>query len=231
MLKMGEGAEKVQIIVLVMIAIALTGALYFTVYKAIADDNAVKAATLESRIADVTALRPYGSRIPEMERQIESLREQLAVVNDIVPEEKAADEFMHVMQDTADSSGVEVRRYTARPITNKDFYTEVPFDIELDGSYYSMLNFFDRVSKLERIVNVTNLQVGAVNGGSVHETKSYQLGPGESVIATCTTSTFFSNESSRLPSKGKKKGGDNKASANADNKDKDKDKDKDAAKK
>jgi Tfp pilus assembly protein PilO len=31
----------------------------------------------------------------------------------------------------------------------------VPFEMELDGPYYSMLNFFDRVGKLERIVNVS----------------------------------------------------------------------------
>ena len=39
----------------------------------------------------------------------------------------------------------------SRPL--KEFYTEVPFEIELD-SVYSMLGFFDRVGKLERIVNV-----------------------------------------------------------------------------
>jgi type IV pilus assembly protein PilO len=212
MIRIGEGAEKLQIVVLAGIAVALTVALYFTVYKAIADENATKAVTLESKLADVRALRPYGSKIPELERQIESLREQLELVNDIVPEEKAADQFIHVMQDTADASGVEVRRYAAKPIANKDFYTEVPFDIELDGPYYSMLTFFDRVSKLERIVNVSNLQVGAVAGGGIREQKSYQFGPGESVIATCTTSTFFSNESSRLP----KKKGDNKGANKAD---------------
>jgi type IV pilus assembly protein PilO len=195
MFRMGEVAEKVQIVVLVVIAVCLTVALYFTVYKAIADENATKALTLESKLADVRALRPYGSKLPELERQIESLRQQLEVVNDIVPEEKAADQFIHVMQDTADASGIEVRRYTAKPSTSRDFYTEVPFDVELDGPYYSMVTFFDKVSKLERIVNVTNLQVGAVKDGGVKEKKTYQYGPGESVIATCTTSTFFSNES------------------------------------
>jgi len=197
MLGMGEGGEKIQIIVLVVIAVVLTVALYFTVYKAIADENTAKAATLESHQADVRNLRPYVTRMPELDRQIDSLRQQLELTEAIVPEEKAADEFMRVMQDTADASGVEVRRYTAKPLSTKDFYTEVPFDIELDGSYYSMLNFFDHVAKLERIVNVTNLQVGSMKSGAVHTLKSYDYSPNESVVATCTTSTFFSNETNR----------------------------------
>jgi len=40
--------------------------------------------------------------------------------------------------------------YTASRSVARDFYTEVPFEVELDGPYYSMLGFFDRVSKLER---------------------------------------------------------------------------------
>ena len=32
--------------------------------------------------------------------------------------------------------------------------------MELDGPYYSMLNFFDQVGKLERIVNVSGLHGG-----------------------------------------------------------------------
>ena len=36
----------------------------------------------------------------------------------------------------------------------------MPFEVELDGPYYSMLNFFDSVGKLERIVNVSGLHGG-----------------------------------------------------------------------
>ncbi len=35
----------------------------------------------------------------------------------------------------------------------------MPFDLEIDGPYYSVLNFFDRVGKLERIVNVSNVLI------------------------------------------------------------------------
>jgi type IV pilus assembly protein PilO len=81
------------------------------------------------------------------------------------------------------------------PVANKDFYTELPFELELDGPYYSMLNFFDRVGKLERIVNVSNLLVASVKKPSDAKTKhTYAYAPGESVVATCTATTFFSHD-------------------------------------
>ena len=65
------------------------------------------------------------------------------------------------MDGEAQKAGVELRRYAAMPTNSKEYYTEVPFDMELDGPYYSMLNFFDRVGKLERIVNVSGLLVSS----------------------------------------------------------------------
>ena len=40
----------------------------------------------------------------------------------------------------------------------KDFYADVPVDISVYGSYYSVANFFAAVANLPRIVNITNVE-------------------------------------------------------------------------
>jgi type IV pilus assembly protein PilO len=88
-----------------------------------------------------------------------------------------------------------VRRYTSRPYVTKDFYTEVPFEVEFDGPYYSMLGFFDRLGKVERIVNVSNLLVASTGKPAAAKAKhTYEYAPGESVVATCVTTTYFSHD-------------------------------------
>jgi type IV pilus assembly protein PilO len=102
---------------------------------------------------------------------------------------------MKMMNAEAMKSGIELRRYTSKPTSAKDFYTEVPFEVELDGPYYSMVNFFDRVGKLERIVNVAGLQVATTKKPTDAKAKhTYQYAPNESVVATCTATTFFSHD-------------------------------------
>ena len=77
----------------------------------------------------------------------------------------------------------------------KEFYTEVPFEIEFDGPFYSMLGFFDRLGKVERIVNVSNLMVASTRKPSDAKAKhTYQYAPGESVVATAVTTTYFSHD-------------------------------------
>ena len=79
---------------------------------------------------------------------------------------------MTTMDSEAQKAGVELRRYAAKPVSAKEYYTEVPFDIELDGPYYSMLNFFDRVGKLERIVNISGLLVATTKNPSRCESEA-----------------------------------------------------------
>ena len=100
-----------------------------------------------------------------------------------------------MMDAEAFKAGIEIRRYTARPVASKEFYTEVPFEMELDGPYYSVLNFFDRVGKLERIVNISNLLMATTKKPSDAKTKhTYQYAPNESIVATCVATTFFSHD-------------------------------------
>jgi type IV pilus assembly protein PilO len=102
---------------------------------------------------------------------------------------------MKMLSAEAMKAGIELRRYTARPTAGKEFYTEVPFEVELDGPYYSTLNFFDRVSKLERIVNVSQLLVASTKKPTEAKTAhQYQYAPNESVVATCLATTFYSHD-------------------------------------
>ncbi|HEX3351795.1 MAG TPA: type 4a pilus biogenesis protein PilO [Terriglobales bacterium] len=180
---------------LVGIAAVLTVALYFTVFKSQRDTNTAAQASLDAKLRENAELESYRPKLAEIERQLASLKQQLEIERKIVPDEKEVPGFMKMMDAEAARAGIELRRYTARPASSKDFYTELPFELELDGPYYSMLNFFDNVGKLERIVNVSGLQVSTTKKPMDAKAKhTYQYAPNESVVATCTATTFFSHD-------------------------------------
>jgi type IV pilus assembly protein PilO len=173
----------------------LTGALYFTYFKTQRDANESAQRALDSKLQENHELEPYKGKLAEIDRQLASLEQQMEIEKRIVPEEKEVDSFMRMLDAEAAKSGIELRRYTAQPSSSKEFYTEVPFEIELDGSYYSMMTFFDHVAKLERIVNVSNLLVANIKKGSEAKAKhAYQYSATESVVATCMATTFFSHD-------------------------------------
>jgi type IV pilus assembly protein PilO len=189
-------------------AVLLTVALYFTYFKSQRNNNISAQAALDAKLQENSQLEPYVSKLAEMDRQVASLQQQLEIEKRIVPDEKEVPNFMQMLDAEAVKSGVYLRRYTTQPVSTKEFYSEVPFEVELDGPYYSMLNFFDHVAKLERIVNVGNLQVANLKKPSDAKAKhTYQYASNESVVATCVATTFFSHDiaPAATPAKGKGK--------------------------
>jgi type IV pilus assembly protein PilO len=191
-----EMSPKVVLLIAVAIVGGLVAAAYFLLLQEMATKNDQQRAALKAKEDENQTLRAYEPRLADLERQIASLKQQLEIQKKIVPDAKEADTFITIMQEAAAAAGIEVRRFTARGVNTRDFYAEVPFEIEVDGTFYSMLNFFERVSRLERIVNISNLQLASVSAAAAAKTKKkYNYAPGESVVATAVATTFFSNDS------------------------------------
>jgi type IV pilus assembly protein PilO len=193
MAKFSDMSPMARIGVIVLVAVLVAAGAYFGFLKAMDDANRVALEALKAKQAENENLRSFEPKLAELERQIGTLQAQMEIQKKIVPDEKEADKFISLVQDTANAAGIEVRSFTTKPIASKEFYTEAPFEMEIDGPYFGVLNFFERVAKLERIINVENLHMGSTKktGGVVK--KVYQYGPGESVVASYVAKTFYSN--------------------------------------
>ena len=195
MANFGEMSGIKQWAVVVGGAALITAGLYFTMFKTQRDQNTAAQAALDTKRKENAELESYRPKLAEIERQLASLKQQLEIERRIVPDEKEVDGFMRMLDAEASKAGIEIRRYTSQPVGQKEFYSEVPFEMELDGPYYSMLNFFDRVGKLERIVNVSSLLVSTTRKPQdAKAKKTYQYAPNESIVATCKATTYFSHD-------------------------------------
>jgi type IV pilus assembly protein PilO len=181
-----------------IILLVAAGAYLFAL-EPLAKANQADSLTLKSKQAEVAQLAPYRTKLAELNSQTESLRVQMEAQRRIVPEEKEVPSFITMVENEAVAAGVEVRRYTPRDTTTKEYYVEVPVEIDVDGPYYSVLNFYDRLQKSERIVNVGKLSMGALKGGKSTAKKAYHWSPNETVGAGCLLTTFYSTSKGGAP--------------------------------
>ncbi len=154
---------------------------------------------------EVNALRNYEARHADLKNSIAAQQKQLDVLRTIVPEEKEVDDFIRMVHASAATSNVEIRRVTAKPVQAKEYHNELPFEIEFDGPYYAVWNFFAKLGRLARIINVADLSFSGIEG---QKRPKYPVRPGTTVLATATAVTFFTKapEPSEAPAKGKAKG-------------------------
>ena len=195
MAKLDDMSLAAKIGILLVVAALVAVGFYFWPLGPINDDIKRLRAEVADKQAENARLEQYVPKLAQLDKQLAELEQQLVEEKKIVPDEKEADKFITELHDTAAAAGIEIRRYAAMPTANHEFYTEVPFQIDIDGSYFSVLNFFDRISKLERIINIGNLQMSNTKSTSAAKVKStYTYAPGETVVASCTATTFFSHD-------------------------------------
>src|SRR6202050_2659061 len=111
----------------------VTAALYFTVFKTQSDKNAAAQHELQDKVRENNELESYRPKLKDMDRQLANLKQQLEIERKIVPDEKEVDGFIKMLDAEAMKSGVWIRRFSSLPVSTREFYTEVPFELELDG--------------------------------------------------------------------------------------------------
>src|ERR1700756_1715690 len=154
---------------------------------------------------EVTQLQVYKQRFGELKQQMDALNKQLDTLKTIVPEEKETDEFIRLLQGAANESNASIRQLKAKAVVPKDNnYYEMPFEVQADGPYFNVLEFFGRLRRLSRIINVGDLEFAdpeKARGGH------YTLRPGSTVRGIFTATTYFTKPGDVSPATGAAKPG------------------------
>lgn len=191
----------IQALVFLALAILIVLAGEFTPYSPVQQtrNNLAQAYAEYSKLnAEVTQLQVYKREYAEFQKDMEALRKQLDTLKTIVPEEKELDEFMRLLQGASAASGVQIRRMTAQAVNAKEFHYEMPFELQVDGPYYNILDFFARLSRLSRIINVGDL---SFTGLDASRGPKFPMRAGTTVTGTLTATTFFTKAAETTPGK------------------------------
>src|SRR5271156_1357000 len=197
-----------QVLVAVAIAVVLMLAGVYLPFSPVARErDEVDKAVLERTqlTQEVTQLQVYQQRYGELKQQMDALSKQLDTLKTIVPDEKDTDEFIRLLQGADSASNVQLRRLTSQAIVSKEYHFEMPFEVQADGPYFNMLDFFERLSRLSRIINVGDL---AFTEPESNKSSKYPLRPGTTVSAVFTATTFFTKPADQVaaPTGAKAKG-------------------------
>ncbi|MCX5850751.1 MAG: type 4a pilus biogenesis protein PilO [Deltaproteobacteria bacterium] len=107
---------------------------------------------IESRQRLVQEIEAYKKDIAKLE---ENLKDALAKL----PEQKDIPLLLTAISEAEMEAGLDNLLFKPSEPVAKDFYKELPVNIVVEGSYHDIALFFDRVSTLSRIVNITDIRI------------------------------------------------------------------------
>ncbi len=197
--KFSEISEKVvdlpapqKILIVILTVLLIGGIFYYSVYKG----NETKITLLEKKIKQMeqrlSVLKKKSRELKKLEKELAKERKRLVVVAHLLPKSKEIPSLLDSISRSGTEARLEFLLFKPKREQPKNFYAEIPIDIQVRGTYHQVAMFLDKLSHLERIVSARNLSM--VRAGEQND---------EIILKTkCTAVTYRYIES---PPKNKKK--------------------------
>lgn len=116
-------------------------------------------ADLEQKIAEGKAAQ---KQLPEFREQVARLELELDKLLKILPARKNTPELIRRIRVLTEQAGFNLRVFDpAERLIDREFFKVWNIKLDLSGGYHELALFFDRVSRLSRIINIDDLQITA----------------------------------------------------------------------
>jgi len=159
-----------QLGVSAVIAALLCGGFYYFWYSEALETQKKQEAKLADLQKQIRALEATANKLPEFQREVQALEARLETLKRILPPEKEMPDLMRRVQYLAAQSSLQIRKFNPAAPAQKEFYQEVPVNLDLEGTYHNLGAFLDRVSRMSRLVNVGNIKVKAQSKPTITNT-------------------------------------------------------------
>jgi type IV pilus assembly protein PilO len=137
---------------------------------------------LEISVAQATAIE---SQLSSFKRELAQLEEYLDRLRSILPAQKETPTVLRSVQQMAASSQLKILKFIPQPIVNRDFYSDWPITIEVEGNYNGLGTFFEKVGKATRLINVDGISARGIDNS---------MDNSRTLSASCTATTFVFRE-------------------------------------
>jgi type IV pilus assembly protein PilO len=169
----------------VLLIVGMVVGYYFLVYQ----DQHARLVNLQGEAEELqrklNKVRVIASNLSEFQQEVANLERSLTLVVKQLPSRKQFEDLLRDISTAGKKVGVTIKTIERNGEVSHGFYVEVPFKIEIEGSYHDTARFFEQIGNLPRIVNV-----GAMEIKTSRET---DLGTILKIKGTATTFRFVDN--------------------------------------
>ncbi len=116
-------------------------------------------AELQNKIQEGRAAKQQVQRFREEVRQLELELDKLLR---ILPARRNTPDLLRRIRSLTEQGDFAMRRFTPGQLSDREFFSEWPIAVSVDGGYHNLALFFDRISRFSRIINIEDLTISAL---------------------------------------------------------------------
>jgi type IV pilus assembly protein PilO len=132
---------------------------YFYVYLP-GDDKVTKLAEEITGVrGDRDRKKALSANLPKLQKELQEWDAKLKAAVAQLPDRKEIPDLLSSLSTKAREAGLEILLFRPRAENFQEFYAEIPVDIVVRGGFFNAVTFFDEVGKLNRLVNIDNIDL------------------------------------------------------------------------
>jgi len=149
--------QKIGILAGLIIFLLVIG--YFYVYLP-GDDKVTKLAEEITGVrGDRDRKKALSANLPKLQKELQEWDAKLKAAVAQLPDRKEIPDLLSSLSTKAREAGLEILLFRPRAENFQEFYAEIPVDIVVRGGFFNAVTFFDEVGKLNRLVNIDNIDL------------------------------------------------------------------------
>ena len=148
-----------KVLILVVILCAIAGLYLYFFFVPVKDDLDAAQRELSKLESELNSSRAVAKELEKFKEQVAKLNEELKNALTQLPNEKEIPEILKTISSLGKESNLEFTLFRPKPEEPQQFYAKVPIELVALGNYHNIGIFFDKVSKLPRIINVTDFNM------------------------------------------------------------------------
>jgi len=149
-----------KVLIVVLLFLLPVAAFYFLFYAGKADELARLERQRVALQQEIDVLRVKQGQLPKLKAALAEAQRRFEAVSVLLPKEKEIPSLLTNISALGTSSGLDFLSFRPAPEVPKEFYAEIPVNIKVRGQYHNIGLFFDKVSKLPRIVTISGITMG-----------------------------------------------------------------------
>ena len=153
--------SKIKVVIVLLLVAIPVAVFYFTFFQ----PNTKKIQSLKAKVASVekklVEVKKKAANLAKFEKELEIAQTKFFEKAALLPNEKEIPQLLKDISSLGRTAGLDFLTFKPLADVPKDFYAEIPVTINVRGPYHNMGFFFDQVSKLERIVTVSNVKMSS----------------------------------------------------------------------
>jgi type IV pilus assembly protein PilO len=146
-----------KILILGVLTAVIIGLYFYLIYWPNLELLKKKKTEMGALENQVRELRIVAANMKRFQAEAAKLREELKVAITQLPTSKEIPTLLSNISQLGKEAGLEFLLFKPAAEVNKEFYSEIPVEIRVRGTYHNVALFFDKVGKLPRIVNINEV--------------------------------------------------------------------------